>query len=113
MPRSPPREAFEIAAALDPGDPLPQLGLGLIEVREGHLAQGRQRMEIAASLDPDNAMVRSYLGTAYYEEARDARAAAQFDPAKALDRNAPPPWFYDAVLKPRDNRPVEALQDVQ
>src|SRR3569833_60594 len=107
------RAAFEKAAALDPGDPLPQLGLGLIEVREGHLAQGRQRMEIAASLDPDNALVRSYLGKAYYEEDRDARAAAQFDTAKALDPNDPTPWFYDAILKQRDNRPVESLQDVQ
>lgn len=107
------RAAFEQAAALDPGDPLPQLGLSLIDVREGHLADGRQRMELAASLDPDDALVRSYLGKAYYEEDRDARAQAQFDLAKALDPKDPTPWFYDAILKQRDNRPVEALEDVQ
>src|SRR3569833_4205197 len=42
-----------------------------------------------------------------------ARAAAQFDTAKALDPNDPTPWIYDAILKQRDNRPVESLQDVQ
>lgn len=107
------RTAFEKAAALDPGDPLPQLGVGLIDVREGRLAEGRQRMELAASLDPDDALMRSYLGKAYYEEARDARAASQFDIAKALDPSDPTPWFYDAILKQRDNRPAEALADVQ
>lgn len=107
------RQAFEQAAMLDPGDPLPRLGLGLIQVREGKLESGRQQMEIAASLDPDDALVRSYLGKAYYEEKRDARAASQFDTAKALDPNDPTPWFYDAILEQSNNRPVEALQDLQ
>ena len=36
------REAFAKAIALDGGDPLPRLGLGLAQIREGHLAEGTQ-----------------------------------------------------------------------
>ncbi len=107
------RQSFEKAAALDPSDPMPQLGLGLIQVRAGDIAQGRRHMELAAALDPDNALVRSYLGKAYYSEDRNGRAAAQFDTAKQLDPADPTPWFYDAILKQSENRPAEALDDLQ
>jgi hypothetical protein len=30
-----------------------------------------------------------------------------------LDPNDPTPWFYDAILKQTQNRPVEALEDLQ
>ena len=33
--------------------------------------------------------------------------------AKQLDPKDPTPWFYDAILKQTQNRPVEALQDLQ
>jgi tetratricopeptide (TPR) repeat protein len=89
------------------------LGLGLARIREGELAAGREQIEIAASLDPLNSLVRSYLGKAYYEETRDGLAGSQFDIAKALDPKDPTPWFYDAIRKQGDNRPVEALQDLE
>src|SRR5581483_1182227 len=76
----------------------------------------RQQIEIAVALDPTNSLLRSYVGKAYYEEnssARDQLAATQFGLAKALDPNDPTPWFYDAILKQTQNRPVEALQDLQ
>ena len=37
----------------------------------------------------------------------------QFDVAKQLDPNDPTPWFYDAVRQDADNRPVEALSELQ
>jgi Tfp pilus assembly protein PilF len=107
------REAFERAASLDQAAPLPRLGLGLVRIREGAVAEGRRQLEIAANLDPGNALVRSYLGKAYYEEKRDSLAATQFTLAKRFDELDPTAWFYDAIRKQADNRPIEALKDIQ
>ncbi len=105
--------AFGKAIALDQADPLPRLGLGLAKIREGNLEEGRRDLEIAITLDPDSAILRSYLGKAYFEEKRDNLAASQYDMAKNLDPKDPTPHFYDAVRKQTENRPVEALQDLQ
>ncbi len=105
--------AFDGAAHLDPAAPLPRLGLGLVKIRQGNLAGGRAQIEIATSLDPRNSLLRSYVGKAYYEENRGKLASEQFAQAKALDPKDPTPWLYDALLKQAQNRPVEALHDVQ
>ncbi len=107
------RKAFEKAVQLDQADPLPRLGLGLAKIREGKLEEGRREIEIAVVLDPNNSLVRSYLGKAYFEEKRGKRAGEQFGFAKDLDPLDPTPFFYDAVLKQTENRPVEALNDLQ
>ncbi len=106
------QSAFARAIELAPADPLPRLGLGLARIRRGALAEGREHIETAASLDPNNALVRSYLGKAYYEEKRNPLAAVQYDLAKGLDPRDPTPWFYDAIRKQTENRPVEALKDM-
>ncbi len=105
--------AFRRAIELDQADPLPRLGLGLATIRRGQLEQGRRQIELAASLDPNNGMIRSYLGKAYFDEKRDRVAAAELSLAKQLDPNDPTPWFYDAIRKQTENRPIEALQDLQ
>ena len=107
------KNAFEKAIELDQAAPLPRLGLGLAKIRYGDLKEGREEIEIAASLDPDNSLIRSYLGKAYYEEKRDKLAKNQFAMAKELDPKDPTAWFYDAILKQSQNRPVEALDDLQ
>ncbi len=107
------RIAFTEAIALDPADPLPRLGLGLAKIRKGQLEEGRKDIEDAANLDPNNSLVRSYLGKAYYEERRSDLAAKELENAKALDAKDPTPWFYNAIRKQTENRPVEALQDLQ
>lgn len=122
------RTAFEKAIKLDQADPLPRLGLGLAKIQKSQLAEGRREIEIAASLDPNNAIVRSYLGKAYFEERRDpgpkdpldwsqelpeSLSGTQFDLAKNLDPKDPTPYFYDAIRKQSQNRPVEALHDLQ
>ncbi len=104
---------FTQAIALDQADPMPRLGLGLALIREGDLEAGRIELEIAASLDPANSLIRSYLGKAYFEEKRYPLASTQFDLAKERDPKDPTPWFYDAIQKQTQNRPVEALQDIQ
>jgi tetratricopeptide (TPR) repeat protein len=107
------KKAFEKAIELDQAAPLPRLGLGLAKIRDGDLKAGREEIEIAASLDPDNSLIRSYLGKAYYEEKRDRLAKNQYAMAKELDPKDPTAWFYDAILKQSQNRPVEALEDLQ
>ncbi|MBI5073706.1 MAG: TonB-dependent receptor [Nitrospirae bacterium] len=105
--------AFEKAAGLDPADPLPRLGLGLAKIRKGQLEDGRREIEIAVSLDTGNALIRSYLGKAYHEEKRDSVASDQFIMAEAADPKDPTAFFYSALQKQTQNRPVEALQDLE
>ncbi|MCF6336609.1 MAG: TonB-dependent receptor [Gammaproteobacteria bacterium] len=106
-------QAFNQAIELDQAAPLPRLGLGLAMIRRGELAPGRHQIEIAASLAPANPLIRSYLGKAYYEEKRGPLDATQFALAKELDPNDPTPWFYDAIRKQTENRPIEALRDLE
>ena len=107
------KTAFAKAIALDQSDPLPRLGLGLVTIRAGDLAAGRTEIAIAASLDPADPLIRSYLGKAHFEEKRDGLAATQFGLAKMLDPLDPTPWFYDALRKQTEDRPVDALADLQ
>ncbi|MCG7893153.1 MAG: FecR domain-containing protein [Candidatus Thiodiazotropha taylori] len=107
------RQAFQQAISLDQASPMPRLGLGLVTIREGDLSEGRQLLETAVHLDPGNALLRSYLGKAYYEEKRNDEAGKQFELAKQRDPLDPTAWFYDAILKQSENRPVEALTDIQ
>lgn len=103
---------FNKAIRLDQADPLPRLGLGLAMIRGGDLAGGRWQIEIAAILDPWNSIIRSYLGKAYFDEKRDRQASVQFQMAKELDPLDPTPWFYSAIQKETQNRPVEALDEL-
>lgn len=105
--------AFSKAIQSDSAAPLPRLGLGLVKIRQGQLKQGRADIEIAAGLDPGNALIRSYLGKAYFDEKRSPLEVRQFEIAKELDPRDPTPWFYDAIRKQTQNRPVAALQDLQ
>jgi Tfp pilus assembly protein PilF len=106
-------KAFEKAIELDQADPLARLGLGLAKIRNGKLKQGREEIEIATSLDPNHALIRSYMGKAYYEEKRNRLAKDQFSIARELDPLDPTPFFYDAIRKQSENKPVEALHDLQ
>jgi TonB dependent receptor/Tetratricopeptide repeat len=107
------KAVFERAIALDSANPLPRLGLGLARIRESDLEEGRQEIEVAAALDPNDALIRSYLGKAYFEEKRDDLAGEQYAIAKELDPNDPTPYFYDAIRLQLDNRPVEALRNLE
>ncbi len=105
--------AFRRAIARDSQDPLPRLGLGLARIRGGDLSGGRREIEIATALDVGSSLLRSYLGKAYFEEDRNALAGSQLDIAKELDPRDPTPYLYGAVQKEAENRPVEALHDLQ
>ncbi|WP_170161124.1 FecR domain-containing protein [Methylocaldum marinum] len=105
--------SFGKGAELDSADPLARFGSGLALVRKGELKEGTAAIETAASLDPGDALIRSYLGKAYYEQKRNAVAEKQFDLAKTFDPKDPTPWFYEAIKKQTENRPVEAFKELQ
>jgi tetratricopeptide (TPR) repeat protein len=107
------KASFERAIELDSANPLPRLGLGLAVIRSGRLADGRKDIETATALDPNDSLIRSYLGKAYFEEKRAPLDAEQYAIAKELDPNDPTPWFYDAIRLQTENRPVEALRNIQ
>lgn len=104
--------AFRRAITLDATDPLPHLGLGLIEIRHNRVAAGREQLAIAVALDPGQSLLRSYLGKAYQQEERERLASDQYALAKTLDAADPTPWFYSALLARVQNRPFDALDDL-
>lgn len=105
--------AFERAIALESADPLAHLGLGLARIRQGQLADGRSELETAVALDSNNALLRAYLGKAYFEEKRGPLDGQQFEIAKQLDPLDPTAFFYNAIRLQTENRPVEALQELE
>jgi Tfp pilus assembly protein PilF len=106
------KAAFGKAIRLDSTAPLPRLGLGLAKIRQENLKAGRAEIELAAALDPGNGLIRSYLGKAYFDEKRSPLEERQLTIAKELDPQDPTPWYYDAIRKQSQNRPVEALHDL-
>jgi Flp pilus assembly protein TadD len=105
--------SFQTAVRLNSADPLARMGLAMVAIRRGKLEQGTAGLEIAASLDPGDSLIRSYLGKAYFEQNRNRVAEQEFGQARQFDPRDPTPWFYDAIRKQTENRPVEALHDLQ
>jgi Flp pilus assembly protein TadD len=106
-------QAFRGAAALDQGDPLPRIGLGLTAIRLGDLSAGTREIEIAVALDPASSVLRSYLGKAYAAGWDYDAALRQWRLAKQSDANDPTPWLYQALAQRWLNRPGDALIDLQ
>lgn len=103
---------FQRAIELDATDALPRLGLGLIEIRHNHVTEGREQIALAVALDPGQSLLRSYLGKAYQQEERERLAGDQYALAKTLDGADPTPWLYSALLADAQNRPFDALNDL-
>lgn len=104
--------AFEQAIVLESADPLAHLGLGLAQIRQGRLQEGRGELETAVALDSSNALLRAYLGKAYFEEKRPPLDAQQLGVAQELDPLDPTAYFYNAIRLQTENRPVEALHEM-
>jgi predicted Zn-dependent protease len=104
--------AFDRAVQADSGFPLAHAGRGIAQIRLGHVVEGREELQTAATLDPAESLYRSYLGKAYYEEKRAKEAGKELAAAKSLDPMDPTPWLYSAILLQNENRPIEALEDL-
>ena len=107
------RASFERAIESSPSDPLAHLGLGLARISGGQLDAGRSELEVAVALDSSQSLLRAYLGKAYFEEKRAPLDAQQFALAKQLDPLDPTAYLYDGIRKQTENRPVEALADME
>lgn len=107
------RGAFRKAIVLESSDPLPHFGLGLSEIKLGHVKQGTSDIEVAVGLDGRSALLRAYLGKAYFAEKREPLDAQQFHFAEQLDPLDPTAYLYDGILKQTQNDPVGAMHDVQ
>lgn len=104
---------FDRAVSKDSSAALPRLGLGLSLIRTGELEAGRQEIQTAVHLEPSVSVYRSYLGKAFYEEDREKMARHEYDRAIDLDPKDPTPYLYRAFNSLSQNRPVEALSDVE
>jgi tetratricopeptide (TPR) repeat protein len=107
------KSAFVQAIRLASSEPLGHLGLGLAKISNGELAEGRREIETAVALDSNSSLLRSYLGKAYFTEKRTKLDATQYNIAKNLDPFDPTAYLYDGIRKQAENKPVEALRDLQ
>lgn len=107
------RRTFDEAIALDGGLASAWLGRGLLRIRTGDLAGGREDLQIAAALEPQRGILRSYLAKAW-TEARDLpHAREELALAQSLDPQDPTGWLYSALLNQNHNRQNEAIRDLQ
>ncbi|MEN8132646.1 MAG: TonB-dependent receptor, partial [Pseudomonadota bacterium] len=107
------KTAFKSAIDMSSSDPMAHLGLGLAKISGGDVAAGGRDIEVAVALDSNSALLRSYLGKTYFEEKRAPLDTEQFAIAKQLDPNDPTAYLYDGIAKQTENRPVEAVQDME
>jgi tetratricopeptide (TPR) repeat protein len=105
--------AFNQAIELDGALGNAWLGRGLMKIRAGDTAGGRDDLQIAATLEPNRAVLRSYLGKAQHHAGRTDLAEKELALARKLDPNDPTAWLYSALLLQQGNRPIEALQNLQ
>jgi tetratricopeptide (TPR) repeat protein len=105
--------AFTRAAQMEPGAGLPQMGLGLLEVNRGNLVAGRDRFEKATVLEPSRSLYRSYLAKSYFEADTYDPAEPEYARAIELDPNDPTPHLYRSFMRLAENKPVEALRDIE
>ena len=104
---------FRRAITAESGAGLPQLGLGLLAINRGDLLTGRQHFERATVLEPSRAIYRSYLGKSYFEADSYNPADPEYRRAIELDKNDPTPYLYRSFMRLAENRPVEALRDIE
>jgi Tfp pilus assembly protein PilF len=106
-------KAFDEAIAVDGALGNGWLGRGLVKIRMGHGAEGREDLQVAATLEPQRAVLRSYLGKAFSHTWDAARAEKELALAKKLDPNDPTAWLYSALLNQQGNRVNEAIRDLE
>jgi Flp pilus assembly protein TadD len=106
-------KAFDEAIAIDGALGNAWLGRGLVKIRLGQAADGRQDLQTAAALEPNRAMLRNYLSKAWSEEGREELAEKELRLARQLDPNNPTAWFYSALLKQQRNQINQAIRELE
>lgn len=104
--------AFEHALRLDPGFPDAWLGRGLVRIRRGQLAEGREDLRTAATLEPRRSLLRAYAGKAFADSGDSALAGTELAYAARLDPRDPTPFLYLALQDQRENRMNSAVSNL-
>lgn len=104
--------AFSKAASMEPGAGLPLVGLGIVRVNRGELADARKDFERAALLEPSRSVYRSYLGKDYFEDDLYEGAHPEYARAIELDPKDPTPHLYRSFMRLAENDLVGALEDL-
>jgi Tfp pilus assembly protein PilF len=107
------KQEFLRASQLNSQAALPHLGLGLVAVKSGDIKAGKLEFQKAVHLEPSSAIYRSYLGKAFFENEEEGRADTEYQLAIDLDPNDPTPYLYRGFSHLSQNRPVDALEDVE
>jgi tetratricopeptide (TPR) repeat protein len=105
--------AFNRAVVAEPAAGLPHMGLGIVEFNKGNLEAGRTQFERATVLEPSRSTYRSYLAKSYFESDTYDPAEPEYNRAMELDKNDPTPYLYRSFMRIAQNRPVEALHDLE
>ena len=89
--RAPPQASFERAIALNPSDPLPRFGLGLAQIRDGSLEQGRPTSSSrSASIPATRCCAPISAAPISRSGARSCRRTSTRSPRSSI-RSTPPP----------------------
>jgi Flp pilus assembly protein TadD len=78
-------QAWKMASALAPEDPMPWLALGTLHAERGNLDAARQAFEAAQALAPDSPEALNNLGVVYARQNRTEAATSAFRQALALE----------------------------
>src|SRR5258706_9530041 len=105
--------AFTQAIALDAALGNGWLGRGLLKIRSGDRAGGRDDLQTAAALEPNRSLLRSYLGKAFDTVHDDINAERELMLAKQLDAMDPTPWLYSALILRQELRYNDAVADLE
>ena len=106
-------DSFDEAIGVDGALGNAWLGRGLVRIRQGQHAEGRQDLQTAAALEPNRSIIRSYLAKAWSADHQDALAQKDLRLARQLDPNDPTPWLYSALLDQQHNQINSALRALQ
>ncbi len=105
--------AFGRAQDLNATSGLPYFGTGLAKIREGNLEEGKDDLAKAVHLEPARGLYRSYLGKAFFEAEDEDLAQEEYEMAISIDANDPTPYLYRAFNHLSQNRPIQALGDIE
>ena len=106
------RAALDESIRLDSTQGEPHLGLGILEMRQGHLEDAVSQFLEAAILDPRRSLYQSYLASALYDLRRFNEAFGALTTAERLDPRDPTPHLYAGLFLKDLNRPVEAIHEI-
>jgi len=102
-------QAFQKSLATRPDNADAYLGLSLIHMRQGQVANAMEEITTAVLLDPQRSLLLSYWAKMLYQIKRFDKALLVLNRARQLDPNDPTPEYYRAIILRDLNRPVESI----